>query len=405
MAGEAVADAARLPQLIADIAVLHTLGLRVVLIHGSRPQIDQGLQRGGLAPRYHRGMRITDPGDLPVVMAAISAVRTHVESLLSMGLPGTPMAGSRLRVSSGNFVMARPFGIHDGVDFGLTGAVRKVDAPAIDALLALGHLVLLPNIGYSATGDAFNLESESVACSAAISLGADKLIMLVEEDDSALPRQLSLDEAEAWLGAQQIDEGIGSHVRRAVQACRAGVARVHLIRRVEEGGLLRELFTRDGTGVLVTRETYEGLRRARSEDVGGVLELITPLEASGALVRRSREQLETEIDRFWVIERDGLVIACAALYPHPDAGMGELACLAVHEGYRGGRRGELLLGALEREARRQGLTHIFVLTTQTAHWFLERGFRRADRSALPSSRRELYNLRRNSLVFMKPLGE
>lgn len=194
--------------------------------------------------------------------------------------------------------------------------------------------------------------------------------------------------------------------RQLTAACHAasnGVARAHLVNFREDGALLRELFTRDGCGTLVTRENYENIRGAYIEDVGGILELIAPLEEAGILVRRSRELLEAEIKRFTIIERDGMVIGCAALYPFEDGQSAELACVAVHTDYRSAQRGKKLMAYVERRARTQGLTAIYVLSTQTAHWFREQGFEPVSVDDLPGERKSLYNYQRKSKVFRKQL--
>ncbi|MFW6342579.1 MAG: amino-acid N-acetyltransferase, partial [Halothiobacillaceae bacterium] len=170
------------------------------------------------------------------------------------------------------------------------------------------------------------------------------------------------------------------------------------------GALLAELFTRDGCGTLITAEAYERTRPATLDDIGGIVALIEPLEQAGVLVRRSREQLELEIDRFTVIERDGDVIGCAALYPDIEARTGELACLVIHPDYRGEGRAGRLLAFMEQQARKQNLASIFVLSTQTTHWFKERGFVPVALDELPVARQALYNFRRNSRIFRKRLA-
>ncbi len=189
----------------------------------------------------------------------------------------------------------------------------------------------------------------------------------------------------------------------AAQACRGGVKRSHIVSYMEDGSLLTELFTRDGGGTLVDQEQFESLREATIEDVGGLIELITPLEDQGILVRRSREVLEREIGQFSIVERDGLIIACAALYPIADSDAGELACLAVNPEYRHGGRGDELLERIEERARALGLKTLYVLTTRTAHWFQERGFEPSAVERLPAARASLYNYQRNSKIFEKAL--
>jgi len=404
--GEAVADA-RFPELVHDIALLHGLGIRLVLVHGARPQIEQRLQGQGAQLRYVNGLRITDDRALACVKEAAGMVRVEIEALLSLGLANSPMAGVRIPVVSGNFVAARPLGVIDGVDYAHTGSVRRVDHRALRTLLDQGMVALMPPLGYSPTGEVFNLSAADVARSAAVALGADKLIFLTESMESSqhppLAPNLLARDVDALLAAETLPDELATCLRAGAEACRHGIRRVHLVERGDPGALLRELFTHDGSGTLISAEPYEDLRPARIDDVTGILELLRPMEERGVLVRRSRERLETEIERFHITERDGLVTACAALYPYPADDMAELACLAVHQDYRGGHRGERLLEHLSTLTRAQGISRLFVLTTQTAHWFQERGFQPAGLDALPMEKRALYNFQRNSKVFIKTL--
>lgn len=404
--GEAVADR-RFPNLVHDIALLHGFGIRLVLAHGARPQIESRLARQGAQLRYVKGLRITDATALACVKEAAGAVRVEIEALLSLGLANSPMAGVRIPVVSGNFVTARPLGVIDGIDYGHTGTVRRVDRRTLRAVLEQGAVALMPPLGYSPTGEAFNLSAADVARSAAVALGADKLIFLIENAGASLPdasNLLARDVDALLAAATDLPDELVACLRAGADACRNGIRRVHLVARRQDGALLRELFTRDGSGILISSEPYETLRPARIDDVTGILELLRPLEERGILVRRSRERLETEIERFVLTERDGLATACAALYDYPQDGMAELACLAVHPDYRGARRGDRLLEHLEGLARARAISRLFVLTTQTAHWFQERGFQPAELAALPMEKQALYNFQRNSKVFVKSLS-
>lgn len=404
--GEIAADV-RFADLVHDFALLQSLGIKLVLVHGARPQIDAALQQRGIKTPFARDLRVTDSSALPVVTEAVGRLRIEIEARLSMGLINTPMSGSQIRVTSGNFVVAKPVGIHDGIDFCHTGDIRKIDHSAVRVLLDAGHIVLLSPLGYSSTGEVFNLRAEDVATATAAALNADKLILMVSgtglTDGAKKPvKQLTLPQAEALLhGHRQLTEPLQRNLQSAITACRQGVSRVHLISHDLDGSLLQELYTRDGAGTLITGGKYEDMRNAQIEDVGGILELIKPLEENGALVRRSREQLELEIDRFMLIERDGMIIGCSALYPYPEEKMGELACIAVHPEYDNNGRGSELLEAMQQRARQLGLKRLFVLTTQTTHWFRERGFAEADIDTLPMKRRQLYNYQRNSKVLFK----
>lgn len=406
--GEALEDGGLAP-LIHDIALLNSLGIRVVLAHGARPQIESRLRERQLQIRYHQGLRVTDDAALACVKEASASVRLEIEALLSSGGSALPVAGARVRVVSGNFITASPIGVRDGVDFGHTGEVRRIDADGIRRQLDDGAIVLLSPLGYSPTGEVFNLSAEQVAGAVAIALKADKLVSLIEasavRDSNGLRvDQITPADAERLLRARRkLPEEITGHLYQAINACRSGVRRAHLLSRKIDGALLLELFSRDGVGTLITDETYEGLRRATIEDVGGILQLIEPLEQEGVLARRSRDLLECEIDHFTVIERDGAIIASAALYPYPKERVGELACLVVQPDYRNTGRAEALLDSLQRECKKAGLKHLFVLTTHTAQWFSERGFEKARIADLPVKRQALYNYQRNSRVYIKRL--
>ena len=403
--GGSLIEAPEFPRLIHDIALLHSLGIKVVLVHGTRPQIETRLAAAGVTARYAAGLRITDEACLAVVKEAVGITRIRIEALLSMGLPNSPAHSQRLRVLSPNAVTARPLGVRDGVDYCFTGEVRKIDAHSIRQCLDDQALVLLSPLGYSPTGEVFNLSAEAVASATAAALRADKLLLLNERGGPVQHRgdslrELSPSDAEHLL-TQQPDAATAKVLRQALNACRAGVRRVHLLDWRMDGVLLQELFTRDGVGTLVATDVYESLRPALIDDVGGLIELIRPLEEEGILVRRSRELLENEIGLFSVLERDGTIIGCAALYPFPEEQIGELACVAVHADYRNGGRADALLRNAEQQARKQGLNRLFVLTTRTAHWFIERGFEPAQLTDLPVKKQALYNFQRRSKVFIK----
>jgi amino-acid N-acetyltransferase len=406
--GEAVADP-RFSDLIHDIALLHGLGIRLVLVHGARPQIEERLRLRRAEMKVINGLRVTDGQALACVKEAAGAVRVEVEALLSMGVANSPMAGAKIRVVSGNFVTARPIGVRNGIDYCHTGQVRRIDSQALEKVLDSSAIALIPPLGYSPTGEVFNLTAADVAGSAAVALSADKLISLAEGPElrdsngervtNLIPREL-----DSMLKQQSdMPEELTQHLRSALYACRHGVKRIHLLERGRDGALLRELFTRDGVGTMLSAEHYEEIRTARIDDVAGILELLAPLEEMGILVRRSRELLETEIERFSVVELDGMVIGCASLYCYPDERMAELACLMVHPDYRQGGRGDTLLAQMEQRSREQEVDKLFVLTTQAAHWFRERGFVNLPVESLPMSKRELYNYQRNSKVFVKDI--
>ncbi|KOR29153.1 N-acetylglutamate synthase [Achromatium sp. WMS1] len=405
--GEALLDS-NFSNLVHDLALLHGLGVRLVLVHDVQPQVEAKLQQQGDALKYVQGLPVVDDATLACVKETVGMVRVELETLFSMGLANSPMAGVRIRIVSGNFVAARPLGIHDGVDCQHAGVVRRIDKIGIRQCLDLGIIVLIPPIGYSPTGEVFKLAACELSSICAIELKADKLIDLVEEP---LPKN-SRGETFSHLTPQSLMQlltdtnlptRLKAHLQAGLNACQNHVSRIHLLQRQVNGVLLQELFTRDGAGILLTAEPYEMPKIAHIDNVSGILQLLCPLEERGVLVRRSRELLETEIKNFTIMERDGTVIACAALYPFVEDDMAELACLAVHDDYRRSGRGALLLAQIEQQACSLGIKRIFVLTTQTAHWFLERGFVATHWQNLPIQRQLLYNYKRNSKVFVKSL--
>lgn len=412
--GGEVVDDGQFVSLSHDLNLLASLEVRLVLVHGARPQIESRLKRAKIETKLVGGMRVTDDEAMEAVKEANGSVRVEIESLLSMGLVNSPMAGSDIRVASGNFVTAKPFGVLEGVDLQHTGEVRKVDAVGIQKRLDDGELVLLSPLGYSPTGEIFNLALEDVAVSAAIALDADKLIFLMDSEGvhnvrGELLREMTADKAKNLLrhtqnkGPDSITEDERYYLPAAIRACDEGVARTHLISRHIDGAIVQELFTHDGIGTMITEAPLESMREAEISDVGGLLQLIEPLEAEGILVRRGRERLEMEINHFFVMEHDGLIIGCAALYPFPDDRKAELACLAVNRAFRRGGRGDRMLQYSEEQARKRGIDTLFVLTTRTEHWFIERGFVEADVDVLPPAKQQLYNYQRRSKVFVKNL--
>jgi amino-acid N-acetyltransferase len=381
--------------------------VQLVLVHGARPQIEVRLHERRHQSRFHNGLRVTDDVALAASKEASGRLRVEIEAWLSMGLPNSPMAGADIRVASGNFITAKPLGVLDGVDYMHTGEVRKVHASAIHKRLGDGELVLLSPLGYSPTGEVFNLALEDVAASSAVALGAEKLIFMMDTPGvtgrrGELLRELTVKQAKNRIARRgEAETDVQFYLPWAVRACEQGVKRVHLISGHTDDSLLLELFTHKGVGTLITPDPIQTLRPARSEDIGGVLRLLEPLEAEGILVKRNRKRLESEINRFVVIEHDGVVIACAALYPFADEHAGELAGLAVHSDFRNQGAGERLLKDIEARARRMKLKRLFVLTTRAEHWFVERGFTETDIEALPAPKRALYNWQRRSVVLVK----
>ncbi len=412
LGGEAI-EHENFSSIVNDIGLLHSLGIRLVVVYGARPQIDANLAAHHHEPLYHKNIRVTDAKTLELVKQAAGTLQLDITARLSMSLNNTPLQGAHINVVSGNFIIAQPLGVDDGVDYCHSGRIRRIDEDAIHRQLDSGAIVLMGSVAVSVTGESFNLTSEEIATQLAIKLKAEKMIGFcssqgVTNDDGDIVSELFPNEAQARVEAQEekgdYNSGTVRFLRGAVKACRSGVRRCHLISYQEDGALLQELFSRDGIGTQIVMESAEQIRRATINDIGGILELIRPLEQQGILVRRSREQLEMEIDKFTIIQRDNTTIACAALYPFPEEKIGEMACVAVHPDYRSSSRGEVLLERIAAQAKQSGLSKLFVLTTRSIHWFQERGFTPVDIDLLPESKKQLYNYQRKSKVLMADLG-
>ncbi|MFL9143511.1 amino-acid N-acetyltransferase [Escherichia coli] len=412
LGGEAI-EHENFSSIVNDIGLLHSLGIRLVVVYGARPQIDANLAAHHHEPLYHKNIRVTDAKTLELVKQAAGTLQLDITARLSMSLNNTPLQGAHINVVSGNFIIAQPLGVDDGVDYCHSGRIRRIDEDAIHRQLDSGAIVLMGPVAVSVTGESFNLTSEEIATQLAIKLKAEKMIGFcssqgVTNDDGDIVSELFPNEAQARVEAQEekgdYNSGTVRFLRGAVKACRSGVRRCHLISYQEDGALLQELFSRDGIGTQIVMESAEQIRRATINDIGGILELIRPLEQQGILVRRSREQLEMEIDKFTIIQRDNTTIACAALYPFPEEKIGEMACVAVHPDYRSSSRGEVLLERITAQAKQSGLSKLFVLTTRSIHWFQERGFTPVDIDLLPESKKQLYNYQRKSKVLMADLG-
>jgi len=412
LGGEAI-EHENFSSIVNDIGLLHSLGIRLVVVYGARPQIDANLAAHHHEPLYHKNIRVTDAQTLELVKQAAGTLQLDITARLSMSLNNTPLQGAHINVVSGNFIIAQPLGVDDGVDYCHSGRIRRIDEDAIHRQLDSGAIVLMGPVAVSVTGESFNLTSEEIATQLAIKLKAEKMIGFcssqgVTNDDGDIVSELFPNEAQARVEAQEkkgdYNSGTVRFLRGAVKACRSGVRRCHLISYQEDGALLQELFSRDGIGTQIVMESAEQIRRATINDIGGILELIRPLEQQGILVRRSREQLEMEIDKFTIIQRDNTTIACAALYPFPEEKIGEMACVAVHPDYRSSSRGEVLLERIAAQAKQSGLSKLFVLTTRSIHWFQERGFTPVDIDLLPESKKQLYNYQRKSKVLMADLG-
>lgn len=380
-----VMQSASLEVIVQDFALLQSLGVRLVICFESHTRADISQAPISLL-------------NLSQIQAQCGIYRSMLEALFSTSLPNTPMANANLQVVSGNFVTAKPMGIIDGVDYQHTGIPRKIDYLGLSHLLDHKHIVLLPDLAYSTTGECFYVPVEDIGTAAAKALRATKLLTFTDEDTlKNLPKQILLEEAKKRFFKKPC---LALH--QAILASNEGIPRSQIINHEKDGALLTELFSIDGCGILITQNPFETIENATIDDVGGIMALIKPLEEKGVLVKRERERLEQEINDFIVIKRDESVLATAALYPH-DVDMAEIACVATHPNYQGNGRAATMLGYLEKRAKQQGIKQLFVLTTQSAHFFIEQGFKRSSVEALPKTKQSFYNLQRNSSVFIKPL--
>ncbi|BCV47697.1 amino-acid acetyltransferase [Shewanella algae] len=406
LGGEALAQP-KFRSIINDVALLHSLGIKVVLVYGARPQIDEALANNQIEPAYHQGVRITDEATLKVIKQVAGSLQFDITARLSMSLSNTPMQGAQINVVSGNFVIAQPLGVDNGIDYCLSGKVRRIDVQGLKRQMENNCIILMGPIAASVTGESFNLTAEEVATQVAIKLKADKMIGFSSQNgildrNGDVIAELMPNDAQKILdklaGQGEGCVGTMAFLKASIDACRSGVPRCHLVSYLEDGALLQELFSREGIGTQIVTESAERLRRASIADIGGILNLIRPLEEQGILVRRSREQLEIEIEQFMLIERDGLVIGCAALYPFEEDNAGEFACLVVHPDYRDADRGSLLLQNIIGQAKVRGYSRLFALTTRSIHWFLEHGFELVEVDALPNKKKQLYNYQRRSKI-------
>lgn len=397
-----------LNHLVQDVSLLNAMGIRIVVVHGSRPQVVEQMNLRKLQSQYANNLRITDLPALECVKEAAGEMRLDIEAAFSQGLPNTPMQHAAVRVVSGNLITARPVGIVEGTDFMHTGLVRKVDVNTIVFALRSSAIVLLSPLGFSPTGEAFNLTMEDVASSAAIALNADKLVFLTEFDgiNSAtgeLLTEISESVAQDILTENYLESDTAFYLTKALRACKGGVARAHIVPFRTDGSLLLECFQHDGVGTMLVEENLEALREATLDDVAGILSIIRPMEEDGSLVERDHALIERDIECFSVIEHDGVIFGCAALYMVEGYDMGEMACVAVNPNTQNQGDGERLLRHIEQRARSAGLKRLYVQTTRTMHWFIKRGFRGADINELPELRRDEYNWDRRSQILIKNL--
>lgn len=388
--------------LIHDLALLACLGIKLVIVHGARIQIESRIERAGLASHIVDQTRVTTDDELPYVVEAINELTTRLVSAFSTGMPNTPRFGVQLSVLTGNFVIARPMGVINGVDFEHTGVVRQIQKDRLTSCLDAGNIVVVPTLGYSLTGELFNLSIHDLVSEVSSGIGADKLICLTE---SNVINQLDLSLG-AVIDAKSLNQKVlhmdepGAMLKSITPKVLAAGCRCHLIDFGADGAILQELFTPEGLGIMVVDQDYQKLRPANIEDIGGIIDLIRPLEDRGILVKRSRDLLERYIDSYFVIECDQMIIACGAIIPYSGK-TAELACIATHPSFTRQGLGRRLVNALIGMAKKQGYRKVFILTTEGEHWFIERGFQEAKLQDLPAEKQQAYNYQRGSKVLIR----
>ncbi|RQM23881.1 hypothetical protein B5M09_001043 [Aphanomyces astaci] len=418
------------PTTMQDIALLNSFGIQIILVAGSRPQIDTRLVHRDIPHVVKRGYRVTDADVLACAMDAAGSVRFRIESALGRGILNAPGDRQTISISSGNYVLAQPVGVRGGVDYkvltcvslGLmphfrsvqfSGEVRRVNDKKINAALDGGDIVLLSDIAYSASGEVFHILSEQIAAKCAVQMNADKLIFLhdgevmVDVRNHQVVHTLLIRQAQQYLELASLDPTLNpnfiSYLKHATKSCISGVKRSHLVSRHTNGALLQELFTRDGEGIMISKEMYEGVRMARSADIPSIMRLIQPMLDDDILVSRSQEQIESNVHMFTVVERDGAIIACCTLQPY-ESNFAEMACVAVDPAYRKLGKGNALLGFILRKASAMGVKSLFVLTTRTSHWFMERGFAPAQVTDLPRTKQASIDPTRQSKVYIMDIS-
>ena len=388
--------------LLLDIAVLRSLNIRVVLVHGAAEQIAQLAEEQSLTPSNLDGTGITDDDTLKLALTAANGLTHEI-------LEG--FATNDLRAANANAVAAQPLGILAGTNHQNTGQVERIDTELLKTLLAQGITPVIPPLGFDGEGNTFRLNSDSVAHCVAEALQATKLIFISTTDglqrDGAIVRQILSTELQATLADEpdRIPKDHRSKARHAAEACTAGVPRVHLINGLVTEGLLAEVFSNEGIGTLVYANEYRQIRAAKKKDAASIHRLSREAMAEERLVARSEEAIEEMLEDYFLFEIDDNPIACVALHAHPKEGIGELAHLFVNPSHGNQGIGQRLVQYVEDKARESGLTKLVTLSTQSFAFFNNKlGFTEGELSDLPTTRQATYQEQgRNSKILVKEL--
>jgi amino-acid N-acetyltransferase len=386
--------------ILLDVAVLKSLNIRIVLVHGASAQIQALADEKVASPSDLEGSGVTDAATLQLALTAANRL-THE---ILEGLSATDLRGA-----STNAVIAHPFGIVRGIDHLFTGRVERIDVELLQTLLSSGVVPVVPPLGMDGDGRTYRVNSDAVAVEVAKALGAVKLVYITTTEGlivgGAVARQMSVDELAAALDKHQVAAGHVSKARHAVAAGRVGIPRVHVIDGRVDEGLLAEVFSNEGIGTLVHANEYRQIRRARRRDIRSIQQLIQASVESEELLPRSQAAIERQLEDYYIYEVDRNPIACVALHVYPAEKKGEVACLRVRPSHENQGIGRRMTQFVEERAKEMGLETVMALSTQAFNFFSSKaGFTEGTPADLPPARREKYEQSgRRSKILVKRL--
>lgn len=399
-----------------DINLLRSIGIKIIIIHGIRPQIDDLLISNKIKTSLNKNIRITDANSINHVIDINGRIRTKIESILSSSIINSPLFESDIKLSSGNFITARPLGILNGIDMKFTGQVRKVNSESIQAKLNNGEIVIISPLGYSPIGDIFNLSYEQLASAVASSMKAHKLIFYINSNGiinlrGELLTELTTEKATNLIHQIERDSNPNKAlnisyqdfniIKSSLDAIKNKVEKIHLINRHTNGSIIEELFTDKGSGTILTEYPLEKIREAKPNDVNKIFQLIEPLSQNGILVKRASNEIKKDLSSFYVMEHSMDLVGCVALFKYEEKV--EIACFAIDSNFHNQGFGSKLIKFCEKKAKTHDVNEIFILTTQSEHWFIEKGFKVDDKELMPKKRKIIYQLERNSKFLTKKI--
>jgi amino-acid N-acetyltransferase len=386
--------------ILLDLAVLRSLSIKIILVHGAAYQIERLGAERGVPISNSEGTGVTDDATLPLSLEA----GVRITNEIMQGLTAVDQ-----RAAYANTIIAHPYGIRGGVDYLNTGKVERVDAHSLRLFLNEGIIPVVPPMGFDGEGKTFRVNSDSIAFEVAEAVRAMKIIFLMAEDglcvNGEIVRQLSISEAEEVLKKRKLNSNLASKIEHGARACRHSIPRVHLLNGLVNEALLSEVFSHEGIGTMIYSNEYQQIRRVFKKDVRNVMGLIRQSVHNEELIRRTRADILARIDDYWVLEIDRTLVGCVALHPSVDSKKAELACLYVSKGSEGQGYGRKLMTFAEKLASEKGMEQIFALSTQAFAYFQQKGgYQEVTSAELPPDRREKYEAsNRNSKILMKPL--